>query len=180
MALRKHISAYALQRFRVTTLVWVRESVMCLTERLNAEGVRVEAIGSGQHALCPESKIRVVKERVSCIVNTLPYKLPKSLIESLVSYFVSTRLDTGGVSSPKAVYLGRLLDMKVDARIGFGEYVQVKTVHQTGNSKEPRAVGAIALKVAENLWGSVRSSPRQYLSEISGPACPCLSKRLRR
>lgn len=162
LALRKHISAYSSQRFRVTTLVWDREAaVMGLTPKLNAEGVRVEAMGSGQHVPVVESKIRVVKERARGILNTLPYRLPAQLTGALISYVVSRlnwmpNVNTDGVSSPKSIYLGRLMDIGVDARIAFGEYAQVKTIHEASNSMDPRTVGAIALNPAENLQGSVR------------------------
>jgi hypothetical protein len=161
-AMRKHFGAYAAQRFRVTTLVWGREpGIMGLNERINREGIKVEGAGSGQHVPVVEAKIRVVKERARAVINTLPYVLPKRLVGALISYVVSRmnwmpNVNSGPASSPKSIYLARLMDLKIDARIGFGEYAQVKTLHELSNSMEPRTEGAIALNPAENLSGSVR------------------------
>ena len=162
--LNTHLARYRSEGFEIATIFCDGEGAVArLITGLNLAGVRVNIAGPGQHVPVIERCIRMIKERIRCIVTTLPYRLPKQLVKYLVFYCVSRvnmlpRSTSVDRTSPREAFTGRKTDYRRDIRIGFGEYVQahVPADKVARNSNKPRTEGAIALYPTGNLQGSVR------------------------
>jgi len=58
---------------------------------------------------------------------------------------------------PRVLFTGRIINYKIDVRIGFGQYVEVDTMeHFRNDATKPRTYPAISLDPMGNLQGSVR------------------------
>jgi hypothetical protein len=142
-------------------------AVAALKSDLNARGVVLEPQGSGSHAPVVERKIREIKECMRGIFNTLPFKLPHSLIKWL-AFFAVNRINLfphrGAYleMAPREVFLGRKTNFKVDARIAFGAYAEAIDPY-SDNTMRPRTTPCIALCPTGNTTGSV-----QFLSLVTG------------
>ena len=90
-ALYSQIGEVKSRGFNVTKLKCDPESgFVALADMLGQEqGILVEAVGNNEHVPVVERKIRVIKERVRGIVNTLPYRLPSKLLGLLVLFCVN-------------------------------------------------------------------------------------------
>ena len=77
-----------------------------------------------------ERKIRVIKERVRAIINTVPFSLSELLESWLLTYVVNrlnlvpTRNSVAYVSPREKLY-GRKINVDKELKHGFGDYVQV-------------------------------------------------------
>jgi len=108
-----------------------------------------------------ERSIRTVKERLRCIVASLPYrKVPKAMLKSFV-YEAGRHLNDSppkdGVSrsfSPARIVANRpMVDYK-KLVVRTGQYCMIIGTHQNWNGLSPRKIGAIALRPKEdgNGW----------------------------
>jgi Reverse transcriptase (RNA-dependent DNA polymerase) len=126
--------------------------------RVSSKGIILDTTGAGEAVAVVERKIRLVKERVRAITNTLPYTLTEKLEGWLVRYVVNrivlvpTR-NTVDYVCPREKLFGRKIDVEKELKHGFGDYVQVHA-DTVDNSMKPRTQGAIALMSAGNLEGS--------------------------
>ena len=112
----------------------------------------------GEHVPIIERKIRMVKERIRGVLNTLPFTLTEQLEEWLIQnliYFINYVPMRTSVeyTSAREKLTGKVLDAKTDLKHQFGDYVQVGN-QVTNNSMEERTRGALALMPAGNLEGS--------------------------
>jgi len=115
-ALFNQLANYKSRDFAVKTLRTDKEgSIVALKDDLMNQGTFVNPDGTGSHVPVIERKIREVKERARAIVNTLPWRLPISLITWLI-YFCVSRINLiphkGGlieISSTEA-FKGRKVD----------------------------------------------------------------------
>lgn len=161
-ALDRHLKEYKARGFQIPIALGdMEKSFSALSTELLAAGTVLNPTGAQQHVPAIEVRIRLVKERVRAILNSLPFKLPRKLVPQLVMFAVSrinlmpsnVRVDS---TSPREMFLGRKTDYKKDIRIGFGDYVQVDSLHSTRNDMTPRTLGAISIGPVGNLQGSVR------------------------
>ena len=126
---------------------------------LNDIGIKLEQQGSETHSTTIiDRKIRFIKERIRCIINNLPYKLPSFLLKWCI-YFATSRINlichSGlGSISPKEQFNGQRTTYQNDIRIAFGDYCQVHDP-KGDNSMKPRTFGAIALLPTGSKTGSV-------------------------
>jgi hypothetical protein len=102
-----------------------------------------------------ERAIRVVKERIRCVLIELPWKFPRALTKWLVYYCVTRinslgRVASGVAMSPREQFKGIKLDYRKDLSISFGDYVQAYRAPKVKNSMTERTVGAIALCPMDN------------------------------
>ena len=117
--------------------------------KLAALGIILDSTGSGEAVAVVERKIRVIKERVRAIINTVPFSLSE-LLESWLLRYVVNRLNLvptrNGVAyvSPIEKLYGRKINADKELKHGFGDYVQVHT-DSVDNSTKPRSQAAIAL-----------------------------------
>ena len=108
-----------------------------------------------EHVPVIERRIRVIKERVRSIRNSLPFKiLPKIMLIEMVKYcikWLNVFPSKGGINnmSPTKVMVGRNIDCKLYWRLGFGTYFQTAEDHS--NNLEERTTGAISLFPDESI-----------------------------
>ena len=106
----------------------------------------------------PEIKryIRMVKERVQAIVNTLPFEqYPNRLIVEMVYnaiFWLNCFPHKNGIH-PTLSITGSTIDYTKHCNLQFGTYAQVHEPHN--NSLLPRTTGAIALRPSGNIQGGI-------------------------
>jgi hypothetical protein len=163
-ALWAQVGQYGTQKFEVRVILFDGESTIGpMAGDLGRElSISVEQVAPGSHVGKVERKIRVIKERMRCVLCTLTFTLPFPLLKWLVYYCVSrinmlpSRLRDNLVS-PREAFLGRKTDFNRDLRIAFGDYVQVYKEHTFKNAVDiPRTEGAIALLPTGSREGSVQ------------------------
>ena len=168
LTLNEMVAALSRKNWRVKIRTDGERGVAAVQDYLKDNGVNIDidTVGPGRHVPPVERSIRVIKERVRAIINTLPYKAPRFLVKWAV-YFAVSRLnllsDHSGERpiddrrSPREIFSGTKTDYKRDLRIAFGEYAQVYEPNITHvNSMTPRTRGAIALLPTGNSTGSVK------------------------
>ncbi len=109
-----------------------------------------------EHAGEIERKIRVIKERASGTISTLPYKvLPKLVIIELL-HFCMMWMNLFPVKSggPRELVSRHKLDEKLHCRTPFGAYCEVHADPDITNTMEPRTRWGICLGPTGNLQGS--------------------------
>ncbi len=119
-------------------------------------GVPIRLVAPGTHVVVAERAIRVVKERMRCVICTLPYPLPRALIPWLAAYAVNRincipNLRDTEVSA-REHHKHIKLNFKVDFCLSFGDYVHVynSTAQSSRNATLSRTSGCIALMSADN------------------------------
>ncbi|KAA8493868.1 hypothetical protein FVE85_5005 [Porphyridium purpureum] len=157
--------------------------LVAVAEELLRAGILPEITAATEAVPAAERAIRLVKERVRCVVNGLPFRLPLGLLAAAVQYCVqrlnmlpSTVSQSPGASA-RELFTGLKSDASRDLRLKFGEYIQVHTA-KTGNSLEPPTEGCIALHGSDNLSGSWhifglntgRITVRQRWTQLPTPA----------
>jgi len=129
-----------------------------IQEKMGTSGIWLDTTSAGDAVARVERKIRVIKERVRGVINTLPFMLAWYLLDWLVQYCVyriNGEVVNGGLDnlSPNERLYGRSIDAKSDLKHAFGDYVQVAE-GETDNSMTERTRGAIALMPTGNADGS--------------------------
>jgi hypothetical protein len=121
-------------------------------------GITLNKCSHEEHVPVAERRIRKLKERCRCILNTLPFpKLPGMLIVQMVStcnFWLNIYPPKDGVSrniNPQELITGVQIDYKKHIRADYGEYVQVH--EERGNSMKTRTTGAIATRPTGNVQG---------------------------
>ena len=125
------------------------------------DNIEIEINGSTSGIDIIERQIRVIKERARGIMNVLPYELPESMEEGLISFCVSkinSEIKATGFDnrSPRERFNGRV-NSKSWIRHGFGNYCQVHSDNNDGinyNGPESRTVGALSLFPVDNVMGT--------------------------
>ena len=114
-----------------------------------------------QHVPIVERKIRLMKERMRAIITTLPYNLPKLVLDHLVFHSVKSinilpNNTLNNIISPTEIMTGRKLDLKTQFKIKFGQSVQIRVDNSNikNSIAEPRTFDAIALESKDNLQGT--------------------------
>ena len=153
-----HITKYG---FKITMIRVDGEAAintLVFESKLASLGIILDSTGAGEAVAVVERKIRVIKERVRAITNTIPFSLTELLESWLIRYsvdrinLVPTRNSVEYVSPREKLY-GRKINVEKELKHGFGDYVQVHT-DSVDNSNKPRTQAAVALVSAGNLEGS--------------------------
>jgi hypothetical protein len=167
LALLEQLHTYASKKINITTIRADNEgSIAAMKSILNEKGITLNPSGAGSHVPDIERKIQEVKQRVRAVINSLPYRLARTLLAFLVCFCVS-RINlvphkTGLINiSPSEAFRGRKADYKRDLRVGFGEYCEVLNAN-TNNTMPSRTQATISLDSVDNTTGSV------ILSLLSG------------
>jgi hypothetical protein len=149
-ALSSQLTLYSKRQFKVVGLMTDAEaSIVSLDSFLAEQGIMLNRAGSGSHVAIIERKIREVKERCRATINTLPYRLPLTLVPFLVLFAVNrinwipNRVGLANIS-PSEAFLGCKMNMARDLRVGFGDYCEVFDPY-SDNTMRPRTQAAIAL-----------------------------------
>lgn len=162
-ALQSLLKLYGQRGFQLRRITVDGESgIGQLDEWLATRNIQLDQRTAGEHVKLVERKIRLIKERVSCHLSALPFKLDYSLLKWLVMYCVyNIKMipyhDGAGLwVTPREMFTGRKCNRQRDL-YSFGEYVQVKTVDGVdSNSVElPRTEGGIVLLPTGCIDGGV-------------------------
>ena len=156
--IRAVVSLYRKARFKVTTMLMDGEFVP-LCSGLAELGLRLNETLRDEHVGDIEQYIRMVKEHMRAIYNTLPFqKIPAWLVIKMAKtamFWLNAFPVMGGASqdlSPHTILMGQQVDYKCHCHFQFGEYAQTHEEHN--NSMNPRMVGALALCPVGNGQGS--------------------------
>jgi hypothetical protein len=110
--------------------------------------------GWGKHVPEIERDFRTTKERLRCILHSLPCKPCKQIKDSLVK-IAGTAVNgkpqarSHDDRSSREIILNRRMNAKLDLRVAPGTYCHV-TAHDTDNSMKARTLNAIALEPLRN------------------------------
>ena len=143
-------------------------------------GVTLNETSRDEHVGEIERFIRMIKERMRAIYNTLPFrKIPAWLVREMGKACVfwlnslPPQSNFGNDLSPRTIVTGQRLDFKRHCRFQFGEYVQ--THEQHNNSMMSRTVGALALRPTGNAQGGfyfLSLSTGRVLNQLRATAPP--------
>jgi len=125
--------------------------------------VTLNTTAASEHMGEIERKIRVIKERAGCTVNTLPYPtLPDLMIIELMHFCVMwmnsfpVKLGISEKYSPREIIMRQKLDGKTHAKAPFGSYCEVREDQDITNTMAPRTIWAICLGPTGNAQGSYK------------------------
>ena len=120
--------------------------------------VALNTTAAREHVGEIEQKIRVIKERASGTINTLPYKkLPRLMVIELLHFCVMwmnlfpVRSGISDKWSPCELVSRHKLDAKLHCRAPFGLYCEVHVDPEITNTMDPRTKWAICLGPSGNL-----------------------------
>ena len=148
---------YINRGFKIKILLMDRE-IMPMIEDLKQRGIIGNPTSASEHVPEVERHIRVVKERIRGLYNSLPFdRIPLLMMKQLVYYviaWINNFPPKGGISkfiSPRTLITGVNIDYNKHCKLEYGQYVQVHEENNPTNSMHPRATGAIALGSTYNL-----------------------------
>jgi hypothetical protein len=118
-------------------------------------GVALNETARDEHVGDIERFIRMLKEQMRAIYNTLPFRnmQPRIVIEMAkhAIYWLNSFPHPNGVSehlSPRTIITRQMVDFNHHCKFKFGEYVQMHEQHD--NSMAPCTVGALAMRPTGN------------------------------
>jgi hypothetical protein len=128
-------------------------------QTINSRGATLSIAGIKSNGIAQiDRAIRLIKERVRCILHASPFHVPRSILPYCVQFAVRAinLIGRGGEGniSPRELFTGQRVDYNVDVRVSFGEYVQTLP-SETDNSMSERSNGCIALLPCGNATGTV-------------------------
>lgn len=141
-ALRKFVSTGAGRGSDVLEVRCDGEGAIgALRDSLQAQGLKVELAGPGQHVPVVELMIKTVKQRVRAHEHNRTFVMTKVLLPPGACCFravrqPATQRTATDRTSPREQFTGRKLDAKRDLRCAFKDYVQA-TVPVTDNTMSP-------------------------------------------
>ena len=161
-SLSSMISLLASQGFQVTRIVCdAHASFKALVGTI--PGVMIDVGGAGDCVPKVDIRIRRIEEVMRSVNNSLPWKLPLLLIDTLVAYAV-TRINSRSTSSrndnvsPLVAFTGRKPDYDKLFSIGFGDICEVPDHTVIGEHKSrtlaPRTITCVALYPVNNAQQS--------------------------
>ncbi|KAA8497592.1 Retrovirus-related Pol polyprotein from transposon TNT 1-94 [Porphyridium purpureum] len=134
--------------------------IVAAVDWMKSNGVIPDILAAGEAVQPAERAIRMVKERMRCVLSGLPFRMPKSLTGFLAEYVVQRiNMMKSSVApeydgrSPYEDLTGRLVDAKKELALGFGDYCQSHSKSVDSTMAE-RTTGCIALRPTLNLAGS--------------------------
>jgi hypothetical protein len=160
---KEHLNGYTSRGFVPHMLFSDNEGgIRVIVSDLNQAGVAVNMATPGQHVPVVENAIRLIKERVRCVVASLPFNLPKVFMKWLIGFAVS-RINmgisrtSGDMTSPREKFLGRKTNYARDMSIGFMQSAEVPIISsaQSSSVHVERTATAVALHPTGNIQGSV-------------------------
>jgi len=98
-----------------------------LSHVLSAVGIHMEFTSPDQHEKQAERAIRVIKERIRCILHSLVYTLPRSLYKYLNEFAVNcinlVPNSQSGIRTPYEIITKKVIDAPLSLKARFGEFV---------------------------------------------------------
>lgn len=118
---------------------------------------------AGEHVPEAERAVRVIKERIRCVVTTWPFKMvPQAFKISLIKFVVFWINAIPQMNSiipnicSKAIIMGQFPDFTKHCQLSFGAYVHAHNPRNITNMMAPQTSPAIALGPIPNIQGSHR------------------------
>lgn len=157
-AVTKAVKLYSLYGFLIDTLKFDGESGLAAArDDLEGLGIRINQAVRGEHVPEIERVIRLIKERVRGLLNTLPFALPRTAIIYAVYYcvmMINMTPKNGEAESARERLTGDKFDVKRFGRLMFGSYCQVYIARDHQNGMESRTDPAICLGPVGNQQGA--------------------------
>jgi len=147
---------------QVDTIRTDREAVfVSLSQILSAVGIHMEFASPDQHEKKAERMIRVIKERIRCILHSLLYTLPRSMYKYLNEFVVScinmVPNTQSGNQSPYGLITKKIIDAPLSLKARFGEFVMCRVpTPSTSQSFEARAEFGIVIGRDLSMKGSIK------------------------
>jgi hypothetical protein len=153
-----HINLYRSEGFYINQVVSDNEPAMAaLKPTIQAFGARHVTGGVKSNTLASiDRHIRLIKDRVRSILHSIPFSLPKFLMQFAVSRInlLNHSFSKEGHPSPRELFTARKVDFRRDIRVSFGEYCECFSA-STDNTTRERSLSCIALCPTNNKNGSV-------------------------
>jgi hypothetical protein len=169
-AIQGVIGFYAMHDYYVKTVLADNEFGTLKEKLMNEEEVDLNLGAPKQHIPEVERNIRVIKERLRAVINSMPYEyLPSNFKTELVLACVVTlnmiprQASVSPAHSPWGLITGRSIDYNKHFRLAPGVFCMVHEENAPTNSMDQRALEAIAIGPCTSLYGSYR-----FLSLVSG------------
>ena len=151
-ALKRQFNEMKKQGFVVSNLIIDGEKSLDtykFKDDLNEMDINLDVRSRGVKVKIVERKIRTIKERLRALVNSLPFELNEQLEDYAVLWAVNRinmcpTSNSVGYDSPREKVYGKKINIKKDAKHGFGDYVQIVN-GETDNTLKERSRGAIAI-----------------------------------
>ncbi len=161
--LKRVISMYNARGFFVQYIMADGEFRHMTGDIISAFKCHLNCTSAGEHVPEAVCAIRVIKERIRCIVTTWPFKMvPQSFKISLMKFviFWLNAIPQANSIIPnicsKAILTGQFPDFNKHCKIGFGTYAHVHTPRTITNTMAPRTTPAIALGPMSTIQGGHR------------------------
>jgi hypothetical protein len=132
-----------------------------IRKSMEALGVTVNVTAKEEHVPKIERQHRVIKERASAVIQTLPFwSMPKkmriALIHNVIFWLNNIPKAGQDYSSKDLVFGEQVLNYKTICRIPFGAYAQAHDDQSLTNTMESRTTRAISLGTTGNIQGTYR------------------------
>jgi len=114
-----------------------KEGLTRLDNLFGDVGIKLKHVAVNQHVMAVERRIRMIKERCRGIISTLPCRLCKKLLESLICRVTRrinmepSSVNDGYGPTPWESYSGRKVNYSVTIKASFGEYCQATRTLET-------------------------------------------------
>jgi hypothetical protein len=150
-------SVYAKRGFRITTVLMDGEFEPTRGALADMH-INLNVVSRDEHVLEVERHIRILKERIRSVWNTMPFKrISERMVVELVAFntfWLNSFPPRDGISptlSPRALVVGTGIDYTKHCKLEYGTYVHAHEEHDNGMG--PRTVGAIAMRPTGNAQG---------------------------
>ncbi len=130
---------------------------------LSTFNCHLNCTSAGEHVPEAEHAVRVIKERIRCIITTWPFKsvpliFKINLIKFVIFWLNAIPKDNAVLPNvcSKAVVTVQFPDFNKHCLLGFGDYVHVHNPRTITNTMAPRTSSAIAMGPTSSIQGSQR------------------------
>ena len=162
-ALQRVISIYNARGFFIQFILADGEFRHMSGDIMTAFKCHLNCTSAGEHVPEAERAVRVIKERIRCVVNTWPYKqVPIVFKVNLIKFVIFWINSIPQVNSiipnvcSRAILTGQFPDYNKHCSLSFGEYVHVHNPKTITNTMAARTSPAIALGPTSNIQGGHR------------------------
>jgi hypothetical protein len=153
-------ACYKARGFVIDTVHADDEFKSLKTPLLDKYNILLNVAATNEHVPEVERMIRVVKERIRCTVNDLPFKrypiMMKRDIVKKETAWINMFPHRDGVSarmSPRTIVTGLEVDFATSCKVPFGAYCEVHDEPKISNTETSRTTPAIALIPTGNAQG---------------------------
>jgi len=150
------IQMFRTYRCSITKIISDGDSKFLAIKDTWSLGIPIEPVGANQHNSKIEVEIRIIKERLRCMMARVSWNIPGSLIDSLVIAAVSILNilpRTNDTVGPRQKLTGQFVDFE-QMKYAWGQYGQGYMRNSFTNTDAFRSQGVILLYPKYNVSGS--------------------------